>query len=677
MAFTRSKHFFAALIFAITITPLAACSSPAETETAESPAEAIKESATSIPDEPTPLPTRAAVPEGLIRIPVPDSAVQTATELANVERTPVDRIRLAREFKGLPDEELVIQIPQPVNFSVNDRIEFIINKNLGGTTPDYQAVPARLRHISENAYWWTSVDVNLATDQDIRAAAKNFEEEVMPINRYIFGKEWSPGIDGDPRIHILMVQEEGWGTTYGYFSPINEYPKSIVPASNEKEMFVINFWRPEALDSVEFAGELSHELHHLIHWNHDHHEDYWVQETMSELAKFLVGAKPKFEAFSKNKLELFAEDPTIQLTAWPERSASIAHYGAVWLFSIYLLEQFGPDLIKDILQNPAPGVNAIREELAKLPEAPGFEDVYANWIVANLLNMSNIYEGQFGYQETTPVDIIYQPVQLFNGEPIGGSLPPYGAQYYLVSRDQPVQVSFTGSTLARLTPVDPFAGEYVWYSNRGDETEFTLTHSFDFSDVDSATLSYATWYELENFFDFAYLEVSTDEGMTWETIETTHGTEQNPTGNSLGYGYTGSSLKWLSETTDLTPYAGQEVQIRFHVITDLSTTRDGFQIDEISIPEIGYYDGAEDNTGGWEVRGFVRSSNFVPAEWILWLITAGNPPQVHRIEIDPDQTANFDIPGLGTNYPRAALILSPTAPTTTIELDYELAFQQP
>jgi immune inhibitor A len=678
MAPTTSRLKLPIIIFGIISLLFSACSTPAETGTPTSPTEVIQETPTSVPEVPTPLPTREAIPEGLIQVPVPDSAVQTAAELFNAERPPVDRIQLAREYMGVSDEELTPQIPEGTDFQVNDRGEFIFRKNLGSpSAPDYQPIPVRLRHISENAYWWTSVNATFANDEEIVAAANNFEEEILPINRLIFGKEWSPGIDGDPRIHILMVQEEGWGNIFGYFSVVHEYPKSVEPASNEKEMFFVNLG-PVALDSAGFAGELSHELHHLIHWNQDQNEDLWFQEAMSELAKFLVGAGPS-RSRGSNNAELFAEDPTIPLTSWPERSDQLSrpHYGAVWLFSVYLLEQFGPDLVKNIVQNPAPGVIGIQEELAKLPNAPSFEDIYADWIVANLLNMPIIYEGQFGYQEITPANIIYQPVQLFNGEPISESLPPYGSQYYLVSRDQPVEVNFTGSTLARLTPVDPYAGEYVWYSNRGDETDFTLTRTFDLSDLDSATFEYQTWYELDNFFDYTYLEASTDGGETWDVIETNHGTDENPIGNSLGYGYTGSSLEWLPESVDLSPYTGQEIQLRFHMITDLSTTRDGFQIDEISIPELGYYDGAEDDSGGWEARGFVRSSNFVPAEWIVWLITSGNPPQVHRIEVNPDQTAAFDIPGLGTEYPRAAVIVSPTAPTTTLELDYELVFQHP
>jgi hypothetical protein len=672
VAFLSKKLYLT--IFLILI---AACSTPSETETPESPTEAVQETETTVPAEPTPLPTREPIPEGLIQIPVPASAEQTAEELIAAERMPVDRIRLAKELEGMTDEELTPQTLQDVSYQVNDRTEFFINKNLAGTSPDYQAIPARLRHISENAYWWTSINATLADDEGIKAAANNFEEVILPVNRLIFGQEWSPGIDEDPRIHILMLQETSWGNTFGYFSPIHEHPKSVEPFSNEKEMFFINLG-PVAVDSVGFAGELSHELQHLIHWNKDKNEDIWFQEAMSELAKFLVGAGPS-KVRGRNNAELFAEDPTIQLTAWPERSdqLSLPHRGAVWLFSVFLLEQYGPELIKDIMQNPSPGVIGIREELAKLPGAPSFEEVYAGWIVANLLNRTNMADGQYGYREITPADIIYKPVQQFNGEPISDRLPPYGAQYYLVSRDQPVQVSFKGSTLARVTPVDPFSGEYVWYSNRGDETELTLTRTFDLSELASATLNFKTWYELENYFDFAYLEVSTDGGQTWEVIETTHGTDQDPIGTSRGFGYTGSSLDWLSESINLTPYSGQEIQLRFHVISDLSTTRDGFQLDEIMIPELGYYDGAEDDSGGWEARGFVRSSNFVPAEWIVWLITAGTPPQVHRIILSPEQSAEFDIPGLGSDYPRAAVIVSPTAPTTTLELDYELVFQHP
>lgn len=673
-------HFSSLKLFAPLITILfVGCSSPTETTTPESPTQVLQEKTSTIPATPELLPTREPIPEGLIQIPVPASAIQTAADLMAAEYPPVDRIRLAKELEGMTDADLTPQIPEEVGYQLNDQTGFIINRNLGRPSPDYQTLTARLEHISENAYWWRmSAKFPLATREEIITAANNFEEEILPINRLIFGKEWSPGIDKDSRIHILLVQEEDWGNIKGYFSPIHEYPKSVIPQSNEKEMFILNLG-PLAVDSVGFAGELSHELQHLIHWNQDKNEDYWFQEFTSELAKFLVGAGPS-KVKGKNNAELFAENPTIQLTAWPERLSverMLPHYGAVWLFSVYLLEQYGPELVNDIVKNPAPGVIGIQEELAKLPGAPSFEEVYADWIVANLLNRSDIADGQYGYQEVTPAEIIFETVQLFSGEPISDQLPPYGAQYYLVSRDQPVQVSFNGSTLARLTPADAYNGEYVWYSNRGDGTEFTLTRAFDLSDLESATLNFKTWFELEEYDDFAHLEVSIDGGQTWEILETANGTDHDPHDKSLGFSFTGSSLEWLSESIDLTPYRGQVIHLRFHVITDFATSRDGLQLDDIAIPELGYFDGAEDESGGWEAHGFIRSTNFVPIEWIVWLITAGNPPQVHRIELSPEQSAEFDIPGLGSEYPRAAVIVSPTASKTTMEQVYELIFQHP
>jgi len=110
-------------------------------------------------------------------------------------------------------------------------------------------------------------------------------------------------------------------------------------------------------------------------------------------------------------------------------------------------------------------------------------------------------------------------------------------------------------------------------------------------------------------------------------------------------------------------------------MTDLSRNRDGMQLDDIEIPEIGYFDGAEDDSGGWEARGFVRSSNLVPVEWIVWLLKLGVPTQVERIEMSPTQEAEFSIAGFGREFPFAAVVVAPTAPVTTMEVDYELVFE--
>lgn len=632
-------------------------------------------------------PTSSASPEAstaspdetsgrLLNVPVPDSAYETAAALLAAERPPHDRIRLAQQINGITPALLTPEA-RPAQFNVGDQTEFFFNADLEG---DYQAIPAELRLLSDNVAWWVSLTAAVE-EAALQAAAERFESEILPINRLIFGQEPSPGIDGIPAFNILLIQQPEWGGFFGYFSNLNQFPSAIFPYSNERELLIINIERAD-LSSLSFAAQLGHEYQHLIQWNLDTNEDSWLNEALSELAIFLSGSTyVDGEARANSNSEIFANMPHIQLTSRPEESGGVddlsvfAHYGAERPFIIYLLEQFGPEFIRAVANNPAPGVVSIQQELDKLDGSPRFQDVYANWLIANLLDQPQLAEGQFGYEEYESLLPLRRVVESFSPEPGIGHLPPYGAHYYELKSTEDVTVSFTGSTLARLTPMDPASGDYAWYSNRGDESSFSLTRSFDLSDLQSATLNYKVWYELEEFYDFAYLQISADGGNSWTILETAAGTEEDPQDTAYGWGYTGVATQWITESIDLTEYAGQVVDIRFEVLTDFSTNRDGLLLDDIEIPELGYFDGAEDDAGGWEAVGFVRSSNFVPAEWIVWLVELTEPTSVTRLELDSQQATEFTISGFGERFPFAAVVISPTAPVTTMELDYELILQ--
>ena len=62
------------------------------------------------------------------------------------------------------------------------------------------------------------------------------------------------------------------------------------------------------------------------------------------------------------------------------------------------------------------------------------------------------------------------------------------------------------------------SGRYVWWSNRGDESDTTLTRTFDLTGLEQATLQAWLWYDIEKDYDYAYVEVSTDGGQTWEVL---------------------------------------------------------------------------------------------------------------------------------------------------------------
>ena len=84
--------------------------------------------------------------------------------------------------------------------------------------------------------------------------------------------------------------------------------------------------------------------------------------------------------------------------------------------------------------------------------------------------------------------------------------------------------------------MDAHSGSFSFWSNKGDESNMTLTREFDFTDVSGPIeFSYSTWYDIEEDWDYLYLEVSED-GQNWTILETPSGTDTNPTGQILWLG---------------------------------------------------------------------------------------------------------------------------------------------
>ena len=172
----------------------------------------------------------------------------------------------------------------------------------------------------------------------------------------------------------------------------------------------------------------------------------------------------------------------------------------------------------------------------------------------------------------------------------------------------------------------------------------TLTRSFDFTEQSSPlTLTFQTWYDIEEDYDYAYIEASLD-GENWEILTTPSGTDKNPSGNSYGWGYTGEprGSEWIAESIDLSQFAGQEVHIRFEYITDASLHGEGMLIDDVAIPEIDYFTDFEEDDGGWVADGFVRVQNVLPQTFQLALITIGDTTTVEHIPLGVNNLA--DIP---------------------------------
>jgi immune inhibitor A len=214
------------------------------------------------------------------------------------------------------------------------------------------------------------------------------------------------------------------------------------------------------------------------------------------------------------------------------------------------------------------------------------------------------------------------------------------------------------------------SGQYMWWSNRSDEGDARLTRAFDLTGLGQATLQAWVWYDLETDYDYAYTEVSTDSGETWEILENGHTTTANPSGNSYGPAFTGKSGKgeqpaWVQESFDLRPYAGQQVLVRFEVITDEELNHPGLCLDDITIPELDYSHDLETSDDGWQAEGFLRVTDHIPQQFLVQLITVGNETRVERMDLDDLHQGTMQISGMGNGVDHAVLVITALAPATT------------
>lgn len=183
-------------------------------------------------------------------------------------------------------------------------------------------------------------------------------------------------------------------------------------------------------------------------------------------------------------------------------------------------------------------------------------------------------------------------------------------------------------------------------------------------------MTFSAWYDIEDGWDYVYVEASTDGGKKWQVLPGTHTTDKNPAGNAFGPGWTGISgggkaPSWINEKVDLTPVTGNEVLVRFEYVTDDAVNGAGLVLDNIAIAELGYKDDIEGGAAGWQSAGWVLTDNVLSEGWLVQLVTQnGNTVQIQRMQVGTDGKGHLILNGAG-QADKVVLIVSALAPLTT------------
>lgn len=531
----------------------------------------------------------------------------TTLDTLNQENIPVnDPIEQADRLRGLTDAP-VYKSELPIARKAGDSRNFWV---LNVDSNDYRQISAYLEYITPHLYFWVEEGIEVDSSA-VAELAETFEHEIYPTNRQIFGSEWTPGVDHDEHLTILYATGLG-GSAAGYFSSTDSYTVEVERYSNETEMFYLSadYTRP---DSLYAYSVLAHELQHMIHWNIDRNESSWINEGLSELAVELNGFDPGGFSF------YFALNPDIQLNFWPgnEQGDSTPHYGASYLYMKYLMDRFGLGSIRELVANKNVGLISIDEvfgpKIQELGSGYTSEKIFQDWSIANYIAGSGSYTAGVGYEDASVISTFF-PTETLTCD--SGWLPrtvsQFGSDYIAINCPGVFRVEVTGGESVSLLPVEPYSGDYYFWSNYGDSSSMTLTQTFDLRDVEGIVeLNYWSWFDIESDYDYLYLLASTD-GENWEILSPDLCTRDDPTGSNYGCAYNGRSEGWINESVDLTRYVGSQVTLQFEYITDLAVNGDGFVIDNISIEAIQYFSDFEMDNGGWEGKGFVRVKNSLP-----------------------------------------------------------------
>ena len=365
--------------------------------------------------------------------------------------------------------------------------------------------------------------------------------------------------------------------------------------------------------------------------------------------------------------------PGTQLNTWAEDGPRAPHYGAAMLFVAYFYERYGLEALQQLSHDAGIGLDAFDHVLQTLSE-PGVNDLFADWVVANAVFNSQIDDGRYGYQLLPVATSLLTPLAVVSSFPYlaGGNVNQYASDYYrfLPGDAATLDVKLAVPNTVQLIPVNAASGSWMWYSNRGDNSDMTLTHTFDLSGVEQAALSYRAWYDIEDGWDYAYLMVSSDDGASWDVLPTAHTTDTNPHSNAYGPGYSGESGGWVDEQVSLVAYVGKSILVRFEMITDDGVSQPGLAVDDIRIPEIGYSSDFETDGGGWDANGWIRTDNRLPQNiWVQAIQQTGNDISVTRW-LAPSES-HWSLPLIaGTN--DVTLVISPFAAVTTIPMTYTL-----
>jgi hypothetical protein len=429
-----------------------------------------------------------------------------------------------------------------------------------------------------------------------------------------------------------------------------------------------------------YEGVFAHEYQHLLESYEDPDEVNWVNEGLSDWAQSLTGyvkpATPITESGFDSHIQCFlghlgeltpanpnprAGGPENSLTRWGDKGDDhiLCDYGAAYSMMEFLDGRYGDSFMSALHRGDANGLAGLQEALDALHKRKVLaQDVVHDWALMVALDgwIDDGAKLSGRVQErdvTTPT--LHASINFDTPEAYASPGAPSNGSDYVLLRDasgNPVSgrdidsVAFKGVTTLPPKPVqwtvDPnppgHAGNAALYSGTGDNRDESIVKQVAVPSGVDASLSFAARWNLEDGYDFAFVQVSTDGGGTYTSVACTDTTTTNIAPDAIASvaenlpGLNGDSAGWLAETCSLSAYQGQTVLLAFRTINDPAVqgsdpaTPAGFWVDDVTVGS-SVDDGS--SLTGWQSPTQIRPTSVANYNVTLISVRAGS----HKTEI--------------------------------------------
>lgn len=122
-----------------------------------------------------------------------------------------------------------------------------------------------------------------------------------------------------------------------------------------------------------------------------------------------------------------------------------------------------------------------------------------------------------------------------------------------------------------------FADSRYGNSSNNTNSYLTLTQNISLAGVEQPRLEFWAKWATETGYDYARLQISTNNGASWTTLAGQHTQIFGGQPSYLGIKH------WVKESINLAPYAGQQARFRFYMYTDGGLVGDGFYFDDFKV----------------------------------------------------------------------------------------------